>query len=68
MIEKIIGLFIGKLVDKMVDLVEKKLTLALQISQMSLEAQELEKEVQNARTDEERSAVLRKIANLHRVR
>jgi hypothetical protein len=68
MIEKLLSLFIGKLVDRMVILVEKKLTLALQINQMSRDAQELEKEVQNARTDEERSAVLRKIARLHIVR
>lgn len=68
MLEKIASLFIGKLVDRMVVLIEKKLSLQLDIQRMSLQAQELEKEVQNARTDEERSAVLRKIARLHIVR
>lgn len=68
MIEKILGLFIGKLVDRMVVLIDQKLTLQLDINRLSMEAKKLEEEVQNARTDEERSAVLRKIANLHLMR
>lgn len=66
MLNAILGLFAEKLVDRLVILVEKKLALQLEISRLSLEAAELQKEVEAASTDWERSAVLKKIANLHK--
>lgn len=66
MLNSILGLFVSKLVDRLVVLVEQKLTLQLEINRLGNEAVELQKEVDLARTDEERSAVLKKISNLHK--
>jgi len=66
MFNKIVAMIVDKLVDKLVVIVSKKLELEMAVIGMSREAKELQEEVDNANTDEERRAVLRKISNLHK--
>ncbi len=66
MLNTLFGIFINKLVDNLVRIVESKLDLQLKINRLGNEAEALQKEVDAARSDEERSAVLKKIHNLHK--